>query len=63
MECTRTHGDVKRKLIENENEDNIDKNEEKKSRLEKMEALVVEANGRLDILEDDARNIRQSQDN
>ena len=63
VECTRTHGDVKRKWIENENEHNIDENEEKKSRLEKMEALVVEANGRLDILEDDARNIRQSQDN
>ena len=63
VECTRTHGDVKRKWIENEKEHNIDENEEKKSRLEKMEALVVEANGRLDILEDDARNIRQSQDN
>ena len=48
---------------DNKYEDDIDKNEEKKSRLEKMEALVVEANGRLDILEDDARNIRQSQDN
>ena len=63
VECTRTHGDVKRKLIENENEDNIDKNEEKKSRLEKMEALVVEANGRLQRLEDNAKDIRQNQDN
>ena len=71
MECTRTHGDVKRKWIENE--DDFDNNEEKKSkietevnpaqRLEKMEMLMDYCRGRLERLEDSSKEIKTNQEN
>ena len=71
VECTRTHGDVKRKWIENE--DDFDNNEEKKSkietevnpaqRLEKMEMLMDYCRGRLERLEDSSKEIKTNQEN
>ena len=71
VECTRTHGDVKRKWIENE--DDSDQNDEKKSkteteeipahRIDNLERLMGFCQGKLERLEESSKEMRENQEN